>query len=102
MSQEDSQKELRFSNNQYYFKNVLSIPLILNQIFKYMKYENAKCLCLCSKNTYHLFCNQIKKLICNNKIKERKIIGIVNKYKNILELNLEKCKILKIIHLYQN
>ena len=42
-------KELKYSNNQYNFKNVLSIPLILDQIFKFIEKDEIKCLSLCSE-----------------------------------------------------
>ena len=55
-------RELKYSNNQYNFKNVLSIQLIIDQIFKFMERDDIKCLSLCCKKIYHLYCNQIKKL----------------------------------------
>ena len=55
-------RELKYSNNQYNFKNVLSIPLILDQIFKFMEKDDIKCLSLCSKKIYNLYCIQIKKI----------------------------------------
>ena len=50
-------RELKYSNNQYNFKNVLSIPLILDQTLKFMEKEDIKCLSLCCKKIYHLYCN---------------------------------------------
>ena len=60
-------KESKYSNNQYNFKNVLSIPLILDQIYKFLTKDNIKNLSLCSKKLYQLYCEQVKKL----KIKKR-------------------------------
>ena len=89
----DQNKELKYSKNQYNFKNVLSIPLILDQIFKFIEKDDIKCLSLCSKKIYQLYCNQIKKL----KIKEEVEISNgsnikIDKYKDLIELNLEGCK----------
>ena len=55
-------KELKYNNNQYNYKKVLDIPLILNQLFKFMNNKDSKCLSLCSKDIYLLYCNQIRKI----------------------------------------
>ena len=36
-------KELKYSNNQYNFKNVLFIQLVLDQVFKFMEKDDIKC-----------------------------------------------------------
>ena len=51
-------KELKYNNNQYNYKKVLYIPLILNQILKLMNNKDVKCLSICSKDIYQLYCNQ--------------------------------------------
>ena len=89
-------QDLKYSKNQYNFKNVLSIPLILDQIFKFLEKDDIKCLSLCFIKMYQLYCNQIKKL----KIKESAEISHISsimfdKYKNFIELNLEYCKNIK-------
>ena len=76
----DLNKELKSSNNQYNFKNVLSIPLILAQLFKFLEKDDIKCFSMCSKKIYQLYCNQIKKLKINEDIKESDIskISLIN------------------------
>ena len=88
----EQNKELKNFNYQYDFKNVLSIPLILDQIFKFIEKDDIKCLSLCSKKIYELYCIQTKRLII------KKSIGILNvsnikfdKYINLIDLNLEGC-----------
>ena len=39
----DLNKELKYSNNQYNFKNVLSIALILVQICKFLQNDDIRC-----------------------------------------------------------
>ena len=58
----DQNRELKCPNHQYNFKNVLSIPLILDQIFQFMEKADIKWLSLCSKKLYELYCIQIKKI----------------------------------------
>ena len=85
-------KELKYNNNQYNYKNVLNIPLILNQLLKFMNNKDTKCLSLCSKDIYQLYCNQIKKLKLKEDITELEIIKLSNKYEYVIELDLEWCK----------
>ena len=76
-------RELKYFNIQYNFKNVLSIPLILDQIFKFMEKGDINCLSLCSKKIYQLYCNQIKKLKIKEDIETSNIINIkFDKYEN--------------------
>ena len=89
-------KELKYSNHQYNFKKVLSIPLIFYQIIQFTEKDDAKCLSLCSKKIYQLYCNLIKKLKINEDIKEPNISNIkFEKYENLFELNLCGCKKIK-------
>ena len=55
-------RESKYSNNQYNFKNVFEIKLILNQIFQFMEKDDIKSLSLGAKKIYRLYCEQIKKL----------------------------------------
>ena len=77
-------KELKYSNNQYNFKNVLSIPLILDQIFKFIEKDDIKCLSLCSKKIYQLYCSQIKKLKIKKGVEISNILNKIDKYKNLI------------------
>ena len=89
-------KELKYSNNQYNFKNVLSIPLILDQINKFLKKDDIRCLSLCSKEIYQLYCNQISKLKIKEDIEISKVLNIkFDKYKNLIELDLSECRYIK-------
>ena len=84
------------SNNQYNFKNVLAIPIILDQIFKFLEKDDIKCLSLCSKKIYQLFCNQIKKIKIKEDVEISNVSNIkFDKYKNLIELNLEGCENIK-------
>ena len=42
-------EKIKFFNNNYSFENALSVPLILNQIFKFLDKDSIKCLSLCNK-----------------------------------------------------
>ena len=84
------------SNNQYNFKNVLAIPIILDQIFKFLEKDDIKFLSLCSKKIYQLFCNQIKKLKIKEDVEISNVSNIkFDKYKNLIELDLEGCENIK-------
>ena len=85
-------RESRNSNNQYNYKNVLEIPLILNQIFQFMEKDDIKALSLGAKKIYQLYCEQVKKLKIKEDIEESNIRNIkFDKYKDFIELNLEGC-----------
>ena len=87
---------LKYSNNQYNFKKVLSIPLILDQIFKFMEKEDIKSLSLCCKKIYHLYCNQIKKLKIKENTETSNISNMnFDKYEYLFELDLNGCKNIK-------
>ena len=89
-------KELKYTNHQYNFKNVLSIPLILHIIFEFTEKDDIKCLSLCFKKIYQFYCNQIKKLKINKDIKESDISNIkFDKYEKLFELHLSGCKKIK-------
>ena len=92
----DLNKELKYSNNQYNFKNALSIPLILDQICKFLPKDDIRCLSLCSKKIYQLYCNQIKKLTIKEDIEIYQVSNIkFDKYKNLIELDLSYCENIK-------
>ena len=84
------------SKNQYNFENVLAIPIILDQICKFIEKDDIKCLSLCSKKIYQLFCNQIKKLKIKEYVEISNISNIkFDKYKNLIELDLQGCENIK-------
>ena len=58
-------EELKNYNGNYNFENVLSIPLILNQIYQFLNKDNMHFFFLCNKKIYLLYCKQIKKLKIN-------------------------------------
>ena len=92
----DKNRESKYSNNQYNFRNVFDIPLILNQIFQFMEKDDIKCLSMCCKKIYELYCNQIKKLKIEKNIEAFIFSNIkFEKYKNIKELNLSECENIK-------
>ena len=89
-------RALKYSNNQYNFKNVLAIPLLLDKIFKFMEKEDIKCLSLCCKKIYHLYCSQIKKLKIKEDIEASNISKIkFDKYEYLIELDLKWCRNIK-------
>ena len=100
----------------YCFNNIISIPLITNQIFQFLDKDEAKCLSLCNKKIYQIYCKQVKNLKitslynkkiyknCCNRVKNLKIneeADIPNlqlffdKYKTIINLDLSYCKNIK-------
>ena len=89
-------RESKYYNNQYNFKNVFEIKLILNQIFQFMEKDDIKGLSLCTKKIYQLYCEQVKKLKIKENIEESKISNIkFDNYKDLIELNLERCENIK-------
>ena len=92
----ENNKNLKYSKNQYNFKNVLSILLILEKIFQFMEKDDKICLSLCHKKIYQLYCNQIKRLKIKEDFEISNISDIkLDKYKNLIELNLEGCNNIK-------
>ena len=77
----DQNRESKYSNNQYNFKNVFEIPLILNQIFQFMEKDDIKGLSLCDKKIYQLYCEQVKKLKIKKDVEESNVTNI--KFDNI-------------------
>ena len=89
-------KESKYSNNQYNFKNVFEIPLIFDQIFQFMEKDDIKSLSLGTKKIYQLYCERIKKLKISEDIEESNISNIkFDKYKDLIELNLKGCENIK-------
>ena len=88
--------ESKYYNNEYNFKNVFSIQLILAQIFQFIKKDDIKCLSMCSKKLFQLYCKQVKKLKIKNDIEKSNLEKIkFDKYIDLIELNLEGCKNIK-------
>ena len=88
--------ESKYYNNEYNFKNVFSIPLILDQIFQFMVKDDKKRLSMCSKKLYQLYCKQVKKLEIKNYVEESNLEKIkFDKYIDLIELDLEGCKNIK-------
>ncbi len=84
--------ESKYSNNEYNFKNLFSIPLILDQIFQFMEKDDKKCLSMCSKKLYQLYCKQVKKLKIKNDIESNLRKIKFDKYIDLIELDLYECK----------
>jgi len=80
------------SNNNFNFEKILSIPFILNQIFQFLDKDNKKCLSICNKKIYKLYCNQVKKLQINYKADILNLKIIFDKYENVNNLDLNKCE----------
>ena len=111
MESYSKKEDLKCLNEKYCFNNALSNPIILNQIFQFL--DKGKCLSLCNKKIYQIYCEQVKKLkitslfnkkiyqnccslIKNLKIKEEEIHNLqllIDKYKN--DLDLSHCKNVK-------
>ena len=72
-------------------EKILTIPLILNQIVKFMDKENIKSLSLCNKKIYKLYCKQINQLKIGKDTEITKLIKLLNKYENVNNLDLNEC-----------
>ena len=96
MNKVDLNKDRESKYYQYNFKNVLEIPLILNQIYQFMEKDDIKGLSLCTKKAYELYCELVKKLKIKEHIEESNITNIkFGKYKDLIELNLGGCENIK-------
>ena len=87
--------ELKYFDKNYSFKKALSVPLILNQIFQFLNKDEVKCLSLCNKKIYQLYCNQVKKLKINEEAKMPNLQVLIDKYENLNNLDLSYCKNIK-------
>ena len=95
--------EFKYSNNQYNIKNLLSIPLISAQIFKFIEKDDIKCLSFFSKKIYQLYSNLIKKLKTKEGIETTNISNIkFDKYEDLIELDLDRGKDIKIYAFISN
>ena len=90
-----NKEELKYFNKNYSFNNALSIPLILNQIFQFLDIDKIKCLSLCNKKIYQIYCNQVKKLKIKEKFEKLKFQVLIDKYDNIKNLDLSSCENIK-------
>ena len=88
-------EELKYFNKNYNFNSVLSVPIILNQIFQFLDKDKVKCLSLCNKKIYQIYCNQVKKLRIKRKAEISNIQVLINKYENFNNLDLSGCKNIK-------
>ena len=86
-------KESKYSEYQNYLENVLSKQLLFMQITQFMKFEDLKPLSLCSKKINQIYCNQIKILKIEDNIKASNIK--LDKYKNLIEIDLSETKYIK-------
>ena len=84
-----NENNLKYSNNNY--GDIIFIPLIFDQIIKFIDNTDKMNLYLCNKKSYKLYCNQITKLKIEKKAKQSQIINVLNKYKNIEYLEINDC-----------
>ena len=85
-------EKIIYFNNNYNFEKALSVPLILNQIFKFLGKDSIKCLSLCNKKIYQLYCNQVKELRINKEADISNLLVLIDKYDNANIVNLSECK----------
>ena len=83
-----NKKETTIKQFDYY--NVLRIPLILNQIFQFMNKYDIKNFCLCNKHIYQIYSDQNKKLKINRINDKLDFLKLLDKYQNIIKLDLSK------------
>ena len=88
-------EELKYLNKNYNFNNALSVPLILNQIFQFLDKDKVKCLSLCNKKIYQIYCNQVKKLKLHKEAEISNLQVLIDKYKNSNYLDLSYCENIK-------
>ena len=84
-----NENNLEYSNNNY--GDIIFIPLIFDQIIKFIDNTDKMNLSLCNKKAYKLYCNQITKLKFEKKAEKSEIINVLNKYKNIEYLEINDC-----------
>ena len=87
--------ELKYFNKTYCFNNTLCVPLILNQISKFLDKDKIKCLCLCNKDIYQKYFKQVEKLKINKEVENPNLKALIDKYDNINNLDLSYCKNIK-------
>ena len=75
---------------QFDYYNVLRIPLILNQIFQFMNKDDIKKFFLCNKHIYQIYSDQHKKLKINKINDKLDFLKLLDKYQNIIKLDLSK------------
>ena len=60
MEYNNIKEELKYLNENYNFENVLSIPLILNEIIQFLNKDNIKLLSLCNKKYIYYIVIKLK------------------------------------------
>ena len=66
-----NENNLEYSNNNY--GDIIFIPLIFDQIIKFIDNTDKMNLSLCNKKSYKLYCNQIIKLKIEKKQRNQKL-----------------------------
>ena len=84
--------DMKNSKNQYNYKKVICIPIILNHIFQFSTNDDIKSLKMCCKRICKLYYEQVTKLKLNRNIQTRNILKIKERYINLRELDLSECK----------
>ena len=93
-------------DNNYNFEKILSVPIIFNQILKFLDKERIKKknktfnnyiknLSVCNKKIYKLYCNEVKKLKINKGAEILNLKIIFDKYENVNSLDLSYCENIK-------
>ena len=88
-------EDIVLNKDNYCFDKVLSIPLILNQIFGFLDRDSIKYLSLSNKKIYEIYCNQVNILKIKKEAEISNIEVLINKYNNINNLDLSEYENIK-------
>ena len=88
-------KKSQYFKLYYSFENALSVPLILNQIAQFLDKVNINQLTLCNRKIYKIYCNLVKKIKIEKEADTLNLKVLIDKYKNINNLDLSLCRNIK-------
>ncbi len=88
-------EEKKYYYNSDNFEKFFSIKLILREFYKFLDKDDIKHFCLLNKKIYTKSCELINTLKINKEAETLNLESLFNKYHDINNLDLSKCKKIK-------
>ena len=95
MQNTSTNEEIKIFNKNYNFGEDLSIRIVLNEVCQFLDKDDIKRLRLLNKKINHSYCGLIKKVKINKEVEKINLEKLFNRYSNVDNLDLNKCKNIK-------